>query len=65
MNWQPIAFVTGFLVLWIGLNRWVLPWLGIPTCMSGSCAAPRPAAEADDHAAPIDAQDHDFVPRNR
>ncbi|MGB9689175.1 hypothetical protein [Thermogutta sp.] len=26
-----------FLGLWIVLNKWVLPWLGIPTCMSGGC----------------------------
>ena len=28
----------GALVLWIVLNRWVLPWFGIRTCMSGGCA---------------------------
>jgi hypothetical protein len=26
------------MVLWIVLNRWVLPWFGIHTCMSGGCA---------------------------
>jgi len=33
--------VVLFLVLsaWIVLNRWVLPWFGIPTCMGGACQA--------------------------
>jgi hypothetical protein len=30
--------LLGTLVLWIVLNRWVLPWFGIRTCMSGGCA---------------------------
>ena len=25
------------LLVWIVLNRFVLPWFGIPTCMSGGC----------------------------
>ena len=33
------ALVLGTLVLWIVLNRWVLPWFGVRTCMSGGCAA--------------------------
>jgi hypothetical protein len=33
------ALFLGFLVLWIVLNRWVLPRFGIPTCMSGGCTA--------------------------
>jgi hypothetical protein len=28
----------GALVLWIVLNRWVLPRFGIRTCISGGCA---------------------------
>jgi hypothetical protein len=27
----------GIFVLWFGLVRWVLPWFGISTCMSGNC----------------------------
>jgi hypothetical protein len=23
---------------WFVLNRWILPWLGVPTCMSGGCS---------------------------
>lgn len=39
-------FLIFFAVLaaWFVLNRWVLPWCGISTCMSGSCAVgPRPS----------------------
>lgn len=34
---KDILFLVGAFVLWFGLIRWVLPWLGIPTCMSGNC----------------------------
>lgn len=27
---------------WFVLMRWVLPAIGIPTCMSGACGLPRP-----------------------
>ncbi len=27
-----------FLAAWIVLNRWILPWMGVPTCMGGACA---------------------------
>ena len=30
--------LLGTLVLWIVLNRWVLPLFGIHTCMSGDCS---------------------------
>jgi len=30
----------GFLVFWIVLNRWLLPYFGIQTCMSGACSLP-------------------------
>ncbi|GIX01532.1 MAG: hypothetical protein KatS3mg112_0469 [Thermogutta sp.] len=33
-----------FLGLWIVLNKWVLPWFGIPTCMSGGCCGPSSCA---------------------
>ncbi|MCA9551476.1 MAG: hypothetical protein KC933_15680 [Myxococcales bacterium] len=31
----------GLLVAWVLLQAWILPKLGIPTCMSGACAVPR------------------------
>jgi hypothetical protein len=30
--------LLGTLVVWIVLNRWILPSFGIQTCMSGGCA---------------------------
>ena len=34
---KELLLPIGILVLWIALNRWVLPWFGIRTCMSGGC----------------------------
>ncbi len=34
---KEFLLVFGILMLWIVLNRWVLPWFGVPTCMSGGC----------------------------
>jgi hypothetical protein len=36
---RDVWIMLAVLVFWIALNRWILPWLGIPTCMSGGCAA--------------------------
>jgi hypothetical protein len=33
------------LTLWFVLFRWVLPWIGVPTCMSGSCGVSPHLAE--------------------
>lgn len=44
-NMDIYAVIAIFLLLagWFTLSRWVLPWLGVPTCMSGSCSlTPRP-----------------------
>jgi hypothetical protein len=42
MNWRKamkdFAILLGVAVLWIVLNRWVLPWFGVQTCMSGGCS---------------------------
>jgi hypothetical protein len=36
---KEFAIVIGIVLLWIVLNRWVLPWFGISTCcMSAGCA---------------------------
>ena len=35
---KDFLLLLGAMVLWIVLNRWVLPWFGIHTCMSGGCA---------------------------
>jgi hypothetical protein len=36
---KEFSIFLGVIVLWIVLNRWVLPWFGVQTCMSGGCAA--------------------------
>lgn len=36
---KDFLLVAGFLVFWITLNRWILPWFGIQTCMSGGCCS--------------------------
>ncbi len=36
---KELLLLSGVLALWFVLGRWVLPWMGIPTCMSGNCGA--------------------------
>ena len=31
-----LLFLLGYVVL----MKWLLPWLGVPTCMSGACSVP-------------------------
>jgi len=35
---KEFSIMLGVLLLWIALNRWILPWFGIQTCMSGACS---------------------------
>ena len=47
---MEMFIVIGFVVFWIALQAWILPWCGIPTCMSGACrpsAAASPAVKKD------------------
>ncbi len=44
---KDIAFVFGVFALWFVLARWVLPALGVNTCMSGSCTVRCPSCEQD------------------
>ena len=37
MNYRDTTLIVLFLVAWVVLNRWVLPWCGVSTCMSGGC----------------------------
>ena len=39
MDTQTVFLLVGIVATWIVLNRWILPWLGVPTCMSGGCSA--------------------------
>ncbi len=34
---KDLLMIGLFLFFWIALNRWVLPAMGIQTCMSGAC----------------------------
>ncbi|NLS94324.1 MAG: hypothetical protein GXX96_19360 [Planctomycetaceae bacterium] len=34
---KDLLMIGLFLIAWIALNRWVLPAMGIQTCMSGGC----------------------------
>ncbi len=45
MDLHTLITIILALSAWFILIRWVLPWIGVPTCMSGCCcAAPAPAA---------------------
>ena len=45
---NEFLFFALFLAIWIVLNRWLLPWFGVPTCMSGACAADSPPGKKGD-----------------
>ena len=56
---KDILMMAAFLGAWFVLSRWVLPALGLPTCMSGQCPTsihqpveqpPQPAATVDEKA---------------
>lgn len=40
-NYSDLFIFASFFVFWILLNRWLLPWFGVSTCMSGGCAIDR------------------------
>ena len=39
MDLKNLFFFVAVLLTWLVLSRWVLPWFGVPTCMSGQCAS--------------------------
>jgi len=45
---KDLLILFGILAVWFGLTRWILPWFGIPTCMSGSCRTNQNATWNDD-----------------
>jgi hypothetical protein len=68
MDWKTTGLLLAFLTAWIVLNRWVLPWFGVPTCMSGGCAVDvrrteaQPPVESVESAEPVqDAQTREGV----
>lgn len=53
LEWlKPVLFVLGY----VALMRWVLPALGVPTCMSGACRVPQARTPKEDSGKPRDAQ---------
>lgn len=34
---RDVILIIAIFASWIVLNKWILPALGIPTCMSGGC----------------------------
>jgi hypothetical protein len=43
MNTSALITMVLVISVWFILIRWVLPWFGVSTCMSGCCSvAPRP-----------------------
>jgi len=49
----------GFLVFWIVLNRWLLPYFSIQTCMRDACS--RPSHSQKQRFNPTDKRDLDEV----
>jgi hypothetical protein len=60
MGLKDLGIFAGVLAAWFVLSRWVLPWFGVPTCMSGNCGTgsccptefPRAVQGAEDQKAP-------------
>lgn len=52
-QWLQYLSLIALLGAWFVLNRWVLPRLGIPTCMSGACPTEHRKGEAN-YPEPVD-----------
>jgi len=50
---MEILILVGVLAGWILLNAVILPRLGVPTCMSGACAAPPRRSKPRNDAGPV------------
>lgn len=42
---MELVLVVAVFAAWMALQLWVLPKLGIPTCLSGQCRTRKPAHE--------------------
>lgn len=45
---KEVFLAVGIVFVWYALQAWILPRMGIPTCMSGACCGAktnRPAAQ--------------------
>jgi hypothetical protein len=50
MGGKELGLLVGIVLVWFALNRWVLPWFGVATCMSGGCAIDRcPSVRDEDY----------------
>lgn len=49
---RDLIVITVILAAWIILNKWILPALGIPTCMSGGCSGTPTCTISDQSTAP-------------
>jgi hypothetical protein len=52
---KDFVIIVGILSLWFALNRWILPAMGVPTCMSGACRVPSTATDTAGHATTVPA----------
>ena len=32
-----LLLLPALMFVWFALFRWILPWMGMPTCLSGAC----------------------------
>ena len=48
MSLKDLGLFFGVFVAWIVLSRWVLPFFGVNTCMSGACSVSPPPAVTDE-----------------
>ena len=70
MGVKELGIFAAVLAGWFVLSRWVLPWFGVPTCMSGNCGTgsccpteyPRAVQEAQDEKAPAADSAHGPAP---
>lgn len=46
--WYDQLWPFGFIIVWFLLMRFILPALGIPTCMSGACQLRRDESKEKD-----------------
>ena len=47
MGLKDLGMFAAVLAAWFVLSRWVLPWFGVPTCMSGNCGSGASCCPAD------------------
>jgi len=56
---NDFSMIALFLLAWIAINRWILPAMGIQTCMSGGCCGGSCDVSPSRSASPEPGGDHD------